>query len=420
MRRTRAALLAAAALALAPIAACTTNDAKDTAAECRTLAPDAGWYGDNHDRLQKLIAERGHCGTAHDGSAPVALFDWDNTVVRNDIGSATAYWMIRTGKVRQPANGDWRSTSRYLVPEAAQALAEACPTTLAAPGAPLPTDRDARCADALVAVVDDGEIGGKPAFAGYDHRRMEPAYAWVVQLMAGYTEAEIEDFAKTARTEALAAPEGAKQRVGSTEVAAWVRYYSQIKDLIGTLVANGFDVRIISASAQPVVRAWAPEVGLAPDKLIGIRPVVTDGRIVPHLRGCGDVPDGDDSMINYIDGKRCLVNQEVLGITGAAAWHQAPADRRQVFSAGDSVTDITFLGDATGLRLVINRNVPELMCTAYANTDGTWLVNPMFIEPKPQAKPYACATAGTDAAGAKVPVRGADGAPLGSVADTVY
>ncbi|MGV7636832.1 haloacid dehalogenase-like hydrolase, partial [Mycobacterium kansasii] len=92
-----------------------------------------------------------------------------------------------------------------------------------------PTDRDARCADALVAVVDDGEIGGKPAFAGYDHRRMEPAYAWVVQLMAGYTEAEIEDFAKTARTEALAAPEGAKQRVGSTEVAAWVRYYSQIK-----------------------------------------------------------------------------------------------------------------------------------------------------------------------------------------------
>ncbi|CAM3233726.1 haloacid dehalogenase-like hydrolase [Tsukamurella hominis] len=420
MRRIRAAVTAAALLALAPIAACTTNDAQDTAAECRTLAPDAGWYGDNHDRLQKLIAERGHCGTGHGGAAPVALFDWDNTVVRNDIGSATAYWMIRTGKIRQPANGDWRTTSRYLVPEAAQALAEACPTALAAPGAPLPTDRDTRCADALVAVVDDAEIGGKPAFAGFDHRRMEPAYAWVVQLMAGYTEAEIEDFAKAARTEALAAPEGAKQRVGTTEVGAWVRYYSQIKDLIGTLAANGFDVRIISASAQPVVRAWAPEVGLAPDKLIGIRPVVADGKIAPHLRGCGDVPDGDDSMINYIDGKRCLVNQEVLGITGAAAWQQAPADRRQVLSAGDSVTDITFLGDATGLRLVINRNVPELMCTAYADADGKWLVNPMFIEPKPQAKPYACATAGTDAAGAKVPVRGTDGAPLGSVADTVY
>ena len=55
--------------------------------------------------------------------------------------------------------------------------------------------------------------------------------------------------------------------------------------------------------------------------------------------------DGDDSVINYIDGKRCLVNQEVLGITGAAAWQQAPADRRQVLSAGDSVTDITFLGN---------------------------------------------------------------------------
>lgn len=418
-----AALVLAATTALT---ACGANPGADAGrsteagSECRTLATNPSWYGDNRDRLQKVITDRGRCGEGGTGARPVALFDWDNTVVRNDIGSATAYWMIRNDKIRQPAAGNWSTTSRYLTSAAADGLAGACGTALAAPGTPLPTGTAAPCADALISIVEKGELDGKKAFSGYDHRRMEAVYAWVVQLMAGYTEQEIEGFAAAARTESLAAPVGAKQKVGTTEVSAWVRYYEPIKDLIGTLVANGFDVRIISASAQPVVQAWAPEVGLGRDQVIGIRPVIAGGRITAHLRGCGDVPDGDDSMINYIDGKRCLVNQEVLGITGAQAWQVAPADRRQSLSAGDSVTDLSFLADATDVRLVINRNVPELMCTAYADADGKWLVNPMFIEPKPQAAPYRCDTAGTDPAGSPVPVRGPGGTPLGEIPDTVF
>ena len=48
----------------------------------------------------------------------------------------------------------------------------------------------------------------------------------------------------------------------------------------------------------------------------------------------------------------------------------------------------------TQLRLVINRNKTELMCEAYFNEDGNWIVNPMFIEPKSQHEPYACSTEG--------------------------
>lgn len=73
------------------------------------------------------------------------------------------------------------------------------------------------------------------------------------------------------------------------------------------------------------MQVWASEIGLDPSNVIGIRPVIADGRITTHLRGCGDIPNGDDSMINYIDGKRCLVNQEILGIAGAQAWQVAPA-----------------------------------------------------------------------------------------------
>lgn len=87
-----------------------------------TPKTDPGWYGDNRDRLQQVINERGRCGQSTGPLRPIALFDWDNTVVRNDIGSATAYWMLRNDKIRQPVGGDWRTTSRYLTAAAADAL----------------------------------------------------------------------------------------------------------------------------------------------------------------------------------------------------------------------------------------------------------------------------------------------------------
>mgnify|MGYP000511707203 CR=1 FL=1 len=58
---------------------------------------------------------------------------------------------------------------------------------------------------------------------------------------------------------------------------------------------------------------------------------------------------------------------------------------------------------------------------AYDNSDGKWLVNPMFIEPKSRADaPYRCSTdAYTDAAGAKGAVTRADGSVIPDQADTV-
>jgi hypothetical protein len=64
-----------------------------------------------------------------------------------------------------------------------------------------------------------------------------------------------------------------------------------------------------------------------------------------------------------------------------------------VFAAGDSNTDITFVRDATVLKLIINRNKKELMCNGYANFGGKYLLNPMFLSPKPQlAAGYPCST----------------------------
>ncbi|MGW5436288.1 haloacid dehalogenase-like hydrolase [Nocardia asteroides] len=346
--------------ALLGSAACGTAETPTAAQSCSTLDPAQPWYGDNRERIGQFISENGRCGTTDSVSAPLALFDWDNTVVKNDVGE-------------------------------------------------------------LISVVDESETtAGEPAFANYDHRLTNPGYALVVQLMRGYTEAQIADFARAARKQNLDATEGSEQTIGTTEVDGYVRYYSQIQNLIAVLRDNGFDVRIISASAEPVVRVWAEELDIPGDRVMGVPLLADNGVYTGHIPGCGG--KDLDQVITYIDGKRCRVNEQVFGVEGAAAFQQLPAARRAAFAAGDSDTDVVFLGDATGLRLVVNRNKTELMCNAYGADDGTWVINPMFIDPKPRrSEPYPCASAGFTAAdGTGVPLRRPDGTTVPDQQDRVF
>ncbi|MEX3655911.1 haloacid dehalogenase-like hydrolase, partial [Mycolicibacterium fortuitum] len=177
-------LLAAAITAVSVLAGCGSGtdsepSAQTPASGCRTLADNPGWYGDNRDRIDAMLAELGTCGangSVTDG-APLALFDWDNTVVKNDIGDATFFWMVRNGKLRAPVGGDWSTTSPYLTPQATAALSNAC--AAAKPGEPMPTNTDLGCADELLSVYADGETrADEPAFAGFNARRFEPSYAW--------------------------------------------------------------------------------------------------------------------------------------------------------------------------------------------------------------------------------------------------
>ncbi|MEV0977340.1 haloacid dehalogenase-like hydrolase [Streptomyces sp. NPDC049915] len=391
---------------------------------CPVLAPSPGWYGDNRARLQQLIDRHGRCGDGSHGTKdrPVAVFDWDNTVVKNDVGDATMFWLLRHDGIRQPAHRDWHTTSRHLTDAAVRALAAACSSSAPA-GAPLPTATDTGCADEIRAVYSDGATtGGEHAFAGFGHRRTQPQYAWLAQLLQGWTPREVGEFAAAARAENLAAPVGTEQRVGSGRETGWVRYYAEQRDLIRTLQRSGFDVWITSASPEPVVEVWARGGGVDAAHTIGIRSVTAAGRLTAHLRGCGTVRDGEDALIPYIDGKRCWINTVVYGVHGAAAERPLPADRRQVFAAGDSDTDVTFLRDATVLRLVLNRNKTELMCRAYDDGDGRWIVNPMFLQPKPRrADPYPCATNGYENPdGTRGPVLRQDGSPVPDQWDRVY
>ncbi|MFF5130569.1 haloacid dehalogenase-like hydrolase [Streptomyces syringium] len=387
---------------------------------CPQLDKNIKWFGDNRAKLQKMIDERGTC-SGKGGPRPVAAFDWDNTVVKNDITDATLAWALKHDRILRPKS--WKDTSVWLTPAADKALTKACGTSVPV-GKPLRTSKNTACADEIFEIREKSQtMAGEAAFAGdWNHRRTVPAYAWIPQLFSGHTPAALTSFAKKARAEQLAAPIGAKQTVGTHTLAGYVRYYDQQKDLIRTLKAAGFDVYIVSASAEPIAEAWSSGVGLDRKHTIGIRSILDRGRLTPGIKGCGGVADGPGGALPYMDGKRCMINQEIFKIKGAKAWKQQDHAHRIALGAGDADTDVTFVNDATGAHIAINRNKSELMCRAFDNADGRWVANPMFIEPMPRKSgSYPCATTGaTNEDGTHGPVRRADGSVIPDQLDLAY
>lgn len=410
---------------------------------CRKLDPKLAWYANNREELDEFIAQHSRCGR-HDRDCrgerrhhrPVAIFDWDNTIIKNDIGDATTYWMLRHDKVLQPPDKNWRFSSPYLTDAAVTSLKAAC-DALADPGQPLPTSTDTACADAIISIYEDETTkAGADAFSGWDRTRIEPAYAWTVQLQAGYTPDEIHAIAEQVITENLANPIGTKQTVGTTGgLNYYIRVYDQIKDLMGALQDDGFDVWISSASSRYLVEVFARYVNVEPDHVMGVTLLTDDDdRLTSNLAGCGDVPDGTNdgaghftgnSMITYIDGKRCWANKVIWGDDGPGAVLTNPDLRkRALFAAGDSNTDLSFVRDAIGLKLVINRNKKALMCNGYNNYQGRYLLNPMFIQPKGQlVSGYPCASkACFDSAGHAQPCfdEGNPSSPIPDQVDSVF
>jgi hypothetical protein len=274
------------------------------------------------------------------------------------------------------------------------------------------------CTDEILAVLDNETSTGATAFNGYDARRTLGDYEFSAALAAGHTEAEITEYAAAAKKQNLSAAEGTEDTVGTKKVDGYIRVYPQMKNLISVLQGNGIEPWVVSASPEPIVKVWAPEVGIDDAHVVGIRSVYADGKMTPAMQPCG----GTSDVITYVDGKRCWANQAIFGINGPAAWAQAPPDVRQIFGAGDSTTDVTFVSDATKGHLVINRDKTELMCRAYDNQGGNWVINPMFIDPEEQqTEPFKCSTAGyTEPDGNETALRRPDGSIVPDQADAVH
>ncbi len=256
---------------------------------------------------------------ARRAGAGLAVFDWDNTCIWNDIGDATFEHAAATADLRlAPADFD------AMIPESLS-------------GRP----RRAPIADALAR--RDGERLRAEMLELYRDlvaaRGSTEAYRWVAAVLAGRTEAELEALADAAIERALALP---PERGG-------MRLYRPIAAFVRALLDARWDVRIVSASAEPLVRAFARRLGLGPERVIGVRLARgPDGRLLPRV----------EEPFPYAEGKVAAIDR-FLG-------------RRPHLVAGDSPGDLPMLRASEDVRIVVERD-PAAPAALEARASG-WLV----------------------------------------------
>ena len=61
------------------------------------------WFGNNREALNDMVLEYGNRGNKYSADAPpVAVFDFDNTCIKNDIGDITTFWMLNNNLIYHP------------------------------------------------------------------------------------------------------------------------------------------------------------------------------------------------------------------------------------------------------------------------------------------------------------------------------
>lgn len=343
---------------------------------------EEGWLPAHRARLESALADLARA--RGDGRRRVATFDWDNTMMRGDVGDLTLAHMLERDLVLQPRDRDW-SRLAPLTEAARAALGGAC-DALAEPGAPLPTSRAPECAAVIAHVAWGGRTpAGDAAFTVPVGRFYKPTYAFMAQLLARHDEARVRAIARDAFGAASAAPVGRRALVGGVEVERFARLHRPMIELARALEEVGVEVWIVSASAQPIVEAIAESAGLRADRVIGVRLARGAGGVLESaLEACGETgADGDEGpVMTWLEGKRCWINRVIFELPPSRqrARQEDPA-LRAVIAAGDSDGDVAMLEDATVIRVVLDRGQPALARAIAAGDPGSWLVQPLFVDP---------------------------------------
>lgn len=213
-------------------------------------------------KLEKLIAANAFQGKK-------AVFDFDNTTVCRDIGEATFAAMVEAGKL------SLKGVSRDITPS----------FDLDGKKVSLDTAKDLPefYEDFLSATKH--QAGEKTPYSN--------SYAWVVQIMAGMTPAQILPFSEKAFNGNGAMKDMGAADLSETKINGYrvPFFYPEMVDLYGALLANGYDVYVCSASNIWTVRWMVTEnmnklieakygkgVGIAPDHVIGVSTLLKDKR----------------------------------------------------------------------------------------------------------------------------------------------
>lgn len=311
---------------------------------------DGSWRPDVRAGLEDLVRRVAAAPEiyAPDGAPPFAVFDWDQTVIRHDIGDALFLYQIEHFGFALDHDDFWTALGpgpdsplreqvmslaarRHDVGEAAQATRRAWQAAL------------------LGGYIRAGQLDPQEGFP------------WQTRILAGLMETQVREMTRVAAERELALALGQLDFDLDGEPLAFyqgLRPYAEIVGLMRGLEAAGIQTWVVSATNVWAVQVMAELLGLAPQRVLGMRTHVVGGMITAEL-----------------DGPACATWGKV-----AAIQRFIHPTQRPVLAAGDNVTDLPMLEYSGDTRLVIDRGVAALRQVAEERhaAGERWLIQPMF------------------------------------------
>jgi phosphoserine phosphatase len=198
---------------------------------------EPGWSPSNRDRLERALEDL----AARKGRR-VAVFDWDNTMIRGDNGDLVLAHLLERDALACPDP----SRLALLTSEGRAALARG--------------GREA--ARAIAHLAWNGTTPeGAPGFTIPIAPRYRATYGFLAQVLAGRTDEELREITREVWLAASRAEIGARGEVHGVEVERFARLHRPMIELGRALERAGVEVWVVSASLQPIVEVLAELAG---------------------------------------------------------------------------------------------------------------------------------------------------------------
>lgn len=311
---------------------------------------DGSWLPEVRAGLEDLAARVVATPAAyapHD-APPFAVFDWDQTVIRHDIGDALFLHQIDHFAFALDHDDFWD----VLGVERDSPLRGEVAALAARP-------RDASpAAEATRRAWESALVGGYVRAGLLDPQE---GFPWQTRVLTGMTEDQVRALTRETAARELETRLGQREFSLGDEALHFyqgLRPYREILGLMRGLEEAGIQVWIVSATNVWAVQAMAELLELNPARVIGMRTTVVDSVITSEL-----------------DGVACATWGKVEAIK-----RYVHPTQRPVLAAGDNITDLPMLEYSADTRLVIDRGVAALGEVAEERRAAgeRWLIQPMF------------------------------------------
>lgn len=337
--------------------------AKRSAAVARAQEPppiieiikSGSWDPAVRSALEKLVMEKGRLSPGFNPELPPAVvIPWSDAAIQGDLGEAVFVRMVEKADFKFDESF-WRAVpvlyGRLRLRADYEHFSSEPVSTWARQGSHQMFRRNF--------------IGGYREMCRRVSRK--DCRAWLVELLWGFKEEELREYAKTVIREELQRPQDTETvRASAKDPRAVVlrrglRAVSEMKDLTAVLLKEGFDVWVVSDDAQWFLEEMVKEYGIDPSRAVGVRAKVDAGKILSLVLDPVPFRGGKvDAMVSNL-------GREPVLIMGTEPW------------------DVEILGYGQGLRVLLDKGDPALR--ALAQEKG-WLLQPAFAGTLPaQAGP---------------------------------